>query len=280
MGQKHLQQRETLISAFETQIHQFFEQHRPEDSVLVLDSTGPSATRHYLVLRALGMARLHRLKAIHGFSGGAFAYFGYHAVKARALRMPIEKFYPSFDQIFRDCHHPHLFSPMQALGNMAIKRRSAFDPWTLDNVLQAIFSQDFLNQKLSTIDPKFIPYIGVKNHDLVANARELLSPDHQVRDLLLAVCRVPAFYGSPTPEQPYYDAAFSKGYKAALRNITASGSPALISTPWRQGAKGTSLYLNCFGHSKQKWAMFKDFSLLMLNLPNKSYQHDLEAAFS
>ncbi|WP_141731632.1 hypothetical protein [Oligoflexus tunisiensis] len=281
MGQKkHLDTREKLIAGFEQQIRTFFQRHRPEDSILILDSTGPSATRHYLFLRALGMDRLQRMKAVHGFSGGAFAYFGFQAVHQKALQMPIENFYPSFDRIFRRCHHRHLLSPVQAFGNMALKRRSAFPPQVLDNVLRSIFAEEFLNRKLSSLPRNFVPYIGIRNQDGVANAREILSDDHSVRDLLLAVCRVPAFYGSPTCEQPYFDAAFAKGYRTALHNMTASGTPALVSTPWREGYKGQSLYVNCFGHRHQKWSMFKDFTLLMLNLPNRNYQHDLEAAFA
>jgi hypothetical protein len=209
-----------------------------------------------------------------------FAYLGFHAVQNGDLRMPIEDFFPSFDRIFRNCHHPHFLSPVRALGNVTLKKRAAFDRQALENIQTSVFSKQYLDQKLANVDPRFIPYVGVRNQDAVANARVAFGPEGTLRDLLLAVIRVPAFYGPPTQNEPFYDAAFSKGYKAALRQFTATGAPTLISTPWREGYKGSALSINCFGHSHQKLSMLKDFTFLMLNVPNRSYQLDLEAAFT
>jgi hypothetical protein len=276
-----LANRERLVASFKSRIDAFFVQHHPEDTTLILDSTGPSATRHYLFLRALGMDRLHRMKAVYGFSGGAFAYLGFHAVHGDALAMPIEHFYRRFDKIFRQCHHPEWFSPAKALTRLGLQKGSPFKPVALERVLLGIFSEDFLNQPLHTLRTNFVPIVGVKGQDAVKNARELMSPEAAYRDLLMSVCRVPAFYGRPDASSPLFDAAFAKGYKKSLKELTRdSGGPVLVSTPWRDGDKGGTRYINCFGHNQQKLAMLRDFTLLMLNLPNKGYQQDLEVAFS
>jgi hypothetical protein len=67
----------SLQARVREEVENFLSKNRPEDSVLVLDSTGPIATRHYLVLSAIGRERLLRFREIHVFSGGAFAIFGY-----------------------------------------------------------------------------------------------------------------------------------------------------------------------------------------------------------
>ncbi|HYX32893.1 MAG TPA: hypothetical protein VE954_07245 [Oligoflexus sp.] len=246
----------------------------------MLDSTGPSATKHYLVLRAIGWDRLQRMQEIHGFSGGALAYFGFHAVQHEALAMPIADFFGSFDRIFRSCHHADRLSPLKAIHKLAIQRTSAFEREALAQVIESIFSRDYLDQDLSSIAANFTPYVGVKGQKELAHGCRVLPAGSRVRDLLMAACCVPAFYGKPSNIAPYFDAAFASGYKPKLSSLTRSSESTLVSTPWRSGLNQNTLFVNCFGHSYQKAAMFLDFGLLLFNVPNRTYEHDLVAAFA
>jgi hypothetical protein len=278
-ARRQSQRRERLLEDFQQQIEGFFATRRPEETRLVLDSTGPSATKHYLVLRAIGSERLQRMKEIHGFSGGALAYFGFQAVQQNALAMPIADFFGSFDKIFRSCHHADRLSPLRALHKIVLKKTSAFEHKALAQVIDSIFAPDFMNQRLDSLAPNFHPYLGVKGQKELAHGCRVLPPDSSIKDLLLAACRVPAFYGKPSNLTPFFDAAFAPGYKPTLSRLTKSSQATLVSTPWRAGWDRNTFSVNCFGHSYQKAAMFLDFGLLLLNLPNHTYEQDLAAAF-
>ena len=59
-----------LKGHIQAQVEAFFSDHRPGEAHLILDSIGPAITKHYLVLSAIGVKRLHQLREIHAFSGG------------------------------------------------------------------------------------------------------------------------------------------------------------------------------------------------------------------
>ncbi len=276
---KNMALRHRMKRGFSETIDSYFASQPHTSTRLILDSTGPSATKHYLFLQALGSQRLLEMPEIHAFSGGIFACLGFLAVHQGALRQSIEAFYPDFDREFRACHHSHTLSPLQALHRLGIKKQSAFDRDALERVIQHIFSARFLALPLSDVHPGLIPYVGVQGQKQVMDLRILRGATLTVRECLLSACQVPFFYGPPSAEAPYYDAAFSPGYRHRLRELRAQKQALLISTPWKEGRTGHMLAVNCFGHNYQKIAMFRDFACLLLNVPNRAYQYDLESAF-
>lgn len=95
-------------------VEDFFQLHWPESSILALDSTGTTATRHYVSSNAIGRDRLLKFKEIYSFSGGAFVLFGFLGLTSNSARLS----YPDLradhtEKAFRRFHHKR---PLAVLG--------------------------------------------------------------------------------------------------------------------------------------------------------------------
>lgn len=265
------------MSRFNEQISQFFSANAPESSTLVLDSTGPSVTKHYLVLSEIGHERLLRFKEVYGFSGGTFAYLGFLAVSEHKLAKPIHAYFETFERDFRRAHHSDTFSIVRGLLNFARRKTFGFGDASIQKTLELIFSQEFLQTPLSALHPQFKPYVTCNRTHTLVNARQVESM-RTVNDLLLESTRVPFFYGVEASHH-FYDAAFSPHYRKKLREFSDYPAQVLVSTPWRSGSRGSAVYVKCVEARDAKTAMFSDFIRIALNLPNKSFNRDLRKAF-
>lgn len=249
----------------------------PESSVLVMDSTGPSVTKHYEFLSILGKDRLSRFQRVESFSGGTFSLFGYLAVMSQATSHPVEFYFQNFEKKFRRAHHQSPVSIFTHMINLARHKSFNFGDQAIERTLRLIFSDDFLSTRISEIPDNFQPYLtDARNNKLVAS-REATGI-FTVHDLLLASTRVPFFYGIHTRHK-YFDAAFASNYREKVQSYRSSPTPVLISTPWKAGWKGNAYNVKCFDSSNPQREMLLDFVRLALNLPNTKYNRDLALAF-
>jgi hypothetical protein len=90
---------------------------------------------------------------------------------------------------------------------------------------------------------------------------------------------VPLVYGRSGGSDEFFDVVYTDGYLRALKAASLTGSPTLVSTPWRSGRKKNIQFVNCFPDRCKKLAMLKDFVYLMSNLPNCNWGDDIYAAF-
>ena len=270
------------------EVERFLQTHRPEDSVLVLDSTGPIATRHYLVLAAIGRERLLRFRELHAFSGGAFAIFGFLGLTSNnaKLRYP-ELRSADTEKLFRSYHHRRSLSVARVLWNL-VQRKSAFESnEPVRAMLAHIFRPEYMAQPFSAFPANAVLHLGQKGDPSIvplSNGPHCHTACESLRqrplaDAIIAAVTVPRVYGRKDGNDHFFDAVYAGGYAQALRKTSQSGMPTLVSTPWRSGAKGEVCFVNCFPVGNQKAEMFKDFSRLVLNLPNRGWGDDIYAAF-
>lgn len=270
------------------EVGKFLKDHSPEHSVLVLDSTGPTVTRHYMVLSALGRDNVLRFKEIHAFSGGAFAIFGFLGITAQRARMDVPGLRSAeTERALRRYHHQPRFSVARAWMNLA-RRRSAFgsnEPVAAG--LAHLFQADYLSQPFRGFAPNVVLHLGQRGSPSVVRLSN--GPKHDaacasLRDrslgaVIASAITVPMVYGRADSSDTFFDAVYTDGYRAALKASSSTGSPTLVSTPWRSGRKGSIQFVNCFPSRHQKLAMLKDFVYLMSNLPNRSWAEDIYASF-
>ena len=257
------------------QLEDFLKDRDLSQTHLVLDSTGPSLTKHYIALDAIGDERLSQFKKIHTFSGGTFAYFGYKAARRNQCRHPMSEYYKNLDRTMRSFHSVK-FPLFQQLIRYYRKNSLYQSLAPMEEVIRYVFPEDLLGQKCSQIDPSFTAYYGA-GKDLVE-----LSGEHRPKgidtifDIIRFSINIPFMYGT---ESSYHDPAFHRGYRKKLREIAHGKESALIVTPWRSGTKGNTLFLNPFQPANQKFVMGRDIFCLLANLPNPSYGKDLKAIF-
>jgi len=274
----------------QAEVDSFFARHEPRETCLVLDSTGPAATKHYLVLAAIGLERLRQLREIHAFSGGAFAYFGYHALSQGKTNYPLTALVEGHSEAaVRRFHHPSRLSPVRALSRLLLNKTAFGTTAPLINTLDFIFAPEHLDKRLSDFPSNLTIYLGAKGQQLpvAVSARTSSGPaadgrqlhDLTVRELVTLATTVPFVYGARDRSNEFFDAAFTPGYRRTLRALVRQEYPVLVSTPWRPDTRGRITYLNCYGHDHQKLRMSIDFARLLLNLPNRDWGEDIEAAF-
>lgn len=289
MTAHHLPKRmRSLQERVRGEVERFLAAHRPEDSVLVLDSTGPIATRHYLVLSAIGRERLLRFREIHAFSGGAFAVFGFLGLTANRAKLKLHELRSSeTERACRSFHHQRVLSVPRVLFNL-VRRRSAFESNApVRDMLSHIFQPDYMNQPFSNFPKNVVLHLGQKSTPTIVplSNGELCADECKplrhgpLAEAIVAAVTVPLVYGHTSGHDRFFDAVYAGGYTQALKQTSQSGCPTLVSTPWRSGAKGPVHFINCFPQGNQKVEMFKDFGRLVLNLPNRGWGDDIYAAF-
>jgi hypothetical protein len=271
-----------------TQVGEFLERNAPEDSVLVLDSTGPTATRHYLILNAIGRERLLRFREIHAFSGGAFGIFGFLGITSNNVKLtfPLLRAHET-ERAFRGYHHEGVLSVPRAIVNL-IRRKSVFaSNKPVHAMLDHIFRSEYLQQPFSRFPANVVIHLGRKGTPPIVKLSNGEQCDEDCRhlraapldDVIVSAVTVPLVYGKRDGEDAFFDAVYSGDYIPALKRTTASGRPTLVSTPWKSGRKENVTFINCFPSQRQKLEMAADFARLVLNLPNRGWGHDIYAAF-
>jgi hypothetical protein len=274
-----------------SEVEDFFETHRPEDVCLVLDSTGPSLTKHYIVLQAIGVDRLSRMGEIHAFSGGVWAYFGYLALIGSKSNHAYEAYGTrSVEAAMRRFHHPNALGPLRALYRLA-RRQSAFGgAQPIRDMLSYYFADDYLARKLDSFPPNLHLHLGLKRQadpleistDSVARAENpdiLPFREMSIRDIIVLAITVPFVYGMADHGDRYFDAAYTLGYVKTLKCLSSNRPATLVSTPWRKGRKAETIFVNCFDDGNPKVQMALDFTKLILNMPNRTFGHDIAGAF-
>lgn len=277
-----------LQTRVRSEVGEFLSRNRPEDSVLVLDSTGVAATRHYVLLSAIGRERLLRFKEIHVFSGGAFALFGFLGLTSSSAKLPFSEIRAAHtEKIFRQYHHQCATSVVRVMLNL-LRRRPAFasnEP--VYAMLEHIFSAEYAHQPFSCFPDNAIVHLGRKGQPPIvklSNGRLCDSACAHLRcarliDVIVSAVTVPMIYGRAKGQDRWFDPVYAGRYGRTLREIYSAGAPTLVSTPWKSGRQANVHFVNCFPSKRQKLAMAADFARLVLNLPNRGWGHDIYAAF-
>jgi len=279
-----------LKRRIDAQVEAFFELHRPEDVCLVLDSTGPSLTKHYLVLHAIGRERLARLREIHSFSGGVWAYFGFLALAGGKSNHSYEAYATRrVEGAMRRFHHPTAFGPLRALYRLACRKPAFGSAQPIHDMLNYYFAADFMAQRLEQFPHSVRLHIGMdgRPEPLEVSAAALAhgAPELRrfaqlsIREIIVLATTVPFVYGRDR-DDIYYDAAYAAGYVKALKRVSSSGRPTLVSTPWKTGRKDSITFVNCFASANPQFSMALDFARLILNIPNNAFGHDIVCAFA
>jgi hypothetical protein len=268
-------------------IADYFSAHRPANSTLLLDSTGPSFTRQYIVLNKIGLDRLFSFKEIHAFSGAVYALFGYIAFMTEKNVVSIDALcQPDAERVFRDQHHPGLLSGLRAVSKMLVGRPAFGSVAPLIASLEYIFG-DFVNQPFSAFPDNIYIYLAKSKEAplLVLSNNERCTPELQplrqapIKHIIAMSANVPMLYGGSQANVPYFDPVYTKQYVATLKKIGAAENPLLVSTPWRSGQKDNRYYLNCYPQGNPRWLMLGDLARLVGAQKNVCWSRDIYTAF-
>lgn len=276
-----------LRERVDREVAAFYELHAPAGSKLLLDSTGPSITRQYIVLSAIGLPRLREVGEVHAFSGSVYALFGFLAFASGNHRVSIDALCArGAERVFRDQHHAGRAPGLRALARLATGRPAFPSPEPVVRSLEYMFG-DFVERPFSAFGERVFVYLArARDEPLrVLSNNDRCSPDVQVlreapiKQVIALAANVPFVYGGRRGAIEYFDAVYARGYGDMLRAITATGGPTLISTPWREGRKDQRHFLKCYPEGHARWAMLKDFFALVGARPNRTWSHDIQAAF-
>lgn len=254
---------------------------------LLLDSTGPSFTRQYIVLNAIGLERLNAFGEIHAFSGSVYALFGFMAFSTGKNRISIDSLcHQDAEKVFRDQHHVGALSGLRSLAKLATGQSAFSSTAPLIASLDYMFG-DFVNRPFDSFGSNIHIYLAKTKEDplLVLSNNARCSPELQtlrtmpIKHIIAMAANVPFVYGGVRQGTPYFDPVYAKHYLATLKNISASHQKILISTPWRSGKKDNRHYLNCYPSGNAKWLMLKDFTRLVSGQRNVSWSRDIYTAF-
>jgi hypothetical protein len=265
-----------MSMTYRATIDKFFDEFRPEDSQLILDSTGPSLTRHYLALQAIGIDRLQKFQEVHTYSGGAFAYFGYTSILAKECRHPFEEYAMNLDAVMRAAHS----TKFGILGHLSafIKHSSIYNSLEpMDDILRYCFRPEHLALHTDHIPQQLNVYVASPEKIHQINSKSPQSNINSIFELLRYAVNVPRIY---EPNAAFIDSAFHKDYRHIFRRFSGlKQKPCLFVTPWKSGRKNNALFCNPFYPINQKRRMVLDFISLLSNIPNNTYSAELREAF-
>lgn len=261
--------------------------HAPEESILLLDSTGPSFTRQYIVLNAIGTPRLERFAEIHAFSGSVYALFGFMAFAAGKNLVSIDaSCSPAAEKLFRKQHHAGWFPGLRAMARL-VSGKPAFA--SVDPVIASLeyMFGDFVDLPFSHFGDNIHVYLakekGAPLLVLSNNGRcsaELVPLRRlPVKQVIAMAANVPMVYGGVRDGTPYFDPVYTDHYLPTLKQLTSGARHVLVSTPWRSGQKENRRYLNCYPSGNARWLMLQDFMRLVSGRRNVSWSRDIYAAF-
>ena len=274
---------QALKERIDIDVEAFFLHNTPEDSVLVLDSIGPAFTRHYLLLSAIGLDRLSRFKAVHAYSGGVFALFGFLGFTSGNAQLAYEDFLVAgTERKFREFHHPKSLGPMRVMYNLMRYKSAFLSTKPIIDSLEYIFKPEYLSRTLKSFPSNIRIHLGDKIKREIAVVKSDAIQDFgtaSIKDLIALATKVPFVYGDRTHSDRYFDAAFSKSYRKDLHETLATGRATLVSTPWKSGERGSIRYVKCVEHTNAKHKMLGDFTRLLLNLPIRDWGQDIAMAF-
>lgn len=261
--------------------------HAPEESCLLLDSTGPSFTRQYIVLNAIGVENLSRFGEIHAFSGSVYALFGFMAFATGRNRVSIESLcHEEAETVFRNQHHVGRFSGLRSISKLMVGKPAFSSVNPLVESLEYMFG-DFVDQPFSAFGSNIHVYLAKSKDEplLVLSNNERCSTELEklrqlpIKHIIAMAANVPIVYGGARAGTPYFDPVYTAHYVPTLKQITSTDRHTLISTPWRSGQKDNRRYLNCYPAGNARWLMLKDFTRLVSGQRNVSWSRDIYTAF-
>jgi hypothetical protein len=277
----------TLRKYVREESEMFFKENDPIESQLVLDGTGPSITRQYIVLNEIGAERLKTFQAIHAFSGGVYALIGYFAFSTNSNLASIEHLCTAdAEWAIRDHHHQGRFSGIRTLFRLATGKSAFLSPEPVIKSLEYILG-DFVERPFSVFPQNLRIYLALEpggsplclSNDDTCDPKVIFLRDWPIKKVIAMAVNVPFVYGGVHDKYPYFDAVYCAGYLDKLKSIGAHGIPTLTSTPWRSGRKGHSHFLKCFPKGNPRWQMLADFLRLIVGMRNKSWSADVYTAF-
>lgn len=269
-------------------VESFFSRHKPEASVLVIDSTGPLVTRQYQILDAVGIDRLLRMKEVHAFSGGNFVFFVYLGLMRGAGRIaPLDIGNRENEVRFRRFHHALPFSVPRVLWNLA-RRRSAFDSaQPVYSSLQYILVDRYIHGRFQELPRNVHMHLSdrktgrsvVLSHSSIEDGSMAALADVPLSEIVAMSVAVPFLYGAKGTRGSHFDPVFASDHLLHLKRLCGSGAPTLVSTPWRSGMKGSIQFVQCTVAGNPKLILTRDLVKMFLNMKNINWCHDVNAAF-
>jgi hypothetical protein len=269
-----------------TAVEQFFSHAEPEASVLVIDSCGPVVTSQFQILDAIGLERLSRMKEVHAFSGGAFALFVFLGLASGAGRICATQLATrDSERRFRAFHHPGVVPIASVILNL-LKGRTIFGSakpvhdslryMLEDEFLDATFERMPTNLRLHLDDRRAGRSVELSRTTLDTPERELLA-NMTMRDIISLCVNIPHVYGGR--DGLYGDPAYARDHRNYIKTICSSGSPTLVSTPWRTGTKDAITFVKCTASRYPKAALMLDMARMIFNARNRDWQRYASAAF-
>ncbi len=269
-------------------VERFFADTAPEESVLVVDSCGPIITSQFQILHAIGFDRLARMKAVHAFSGGAFALFVYLGLTSGQGRLsPAQLATPENERRFRKFHHPDAAPVARVLLNLLTGRPVFESARPVHDSLRYILCDDFVNADFARMPVNVRlhlcdKYVGksVEVSHASLNTPELASLAGLPMHDLIALCvSIPRVYGTAGRDARYGDPIYARDHRNYIKAICANGSHTLVSTPWRTGSKDLMRFVKCTAAQHPKIALMADMARMVFNIRNPDWQRYASAAF-
>lgn len=269
-------------------VEAFFSRHRPEESVLVIDSTGPLVTRQYQILDAVGLDRLLRLKEIHAFSGGNYVFFVYLGMMQGAGKIScLDLGSRENERRARMLHHVLPLSVPRVLWKL-VRGKPAFDSvqpvysWT-DFILHDRFTHGRFNDLPANVhmhlsDAATRKSVVLSRRTLADGSMAALA-DVPLREIVAMSVAVPFIYGCKGTRGSHFDPVYATDHLLHIRRVCSSGAPTLVSTPWRSGMKGEIQFVQCTVAGNPKLILLRDLVKMFLNLRNMNWCYDVHAAF-
>jgi hypothetical protein len=278
-----------MSRALRSEVEAFFTQHTPEESVLVIDSTGPQVTRQYQILDAVGCDRLLRMKAIHGFSGGNFVLFVYLGLMLGAGKIScLDLGSRENERRFRRFHHALPFSVPRALLNL-LRRKPAFESaQPVYSSLEYTLQPSYIHGRFHDLPANLHMHLGeratgksaVLSHHTIADGTMAALADLPLSEIVAMSVALPLIYGSKGTAGTYFDPIYANDHARHVKRVCSSGAPTLVSTPWRSGSKGRIHFVRCTVPGNPKLILTRDLVKMFLNVRNMNWCYDVHAAFA
>ena len=269
-------------------VERFFAGTTPEESVLVVDSCGPVITSQFQILQAIGFDRLSRMKAVHAFSGGAFALFVYLGLCSRQGRLsPVQLATSENERRFREFHHPCAAPITRVLRNLLTGGTVFESTRPVHDSLRYILNDDFIDASFARMPTNLHLHLWDKHADKsVEMSHATLAATGLVslaalpmRDVISLCVSIPRVYGAAGRDARYGDPIYAQDHRDYIKAICTSGAHTLVSTPWRTGAKDRIRFVKCTAARYPKFALMADMVRMVFNIRNPDWQRYASAAF-
>lgn len=252
-----------------------------EESTLTLDGTGVNGHVQFLILKALGLDYVRRLRRVNLISGSAYTYCAFVAIESGEVPDFADRM-ASWDTNNRKVWHQASFwQSLRRLPAVLLGRSAFFSNTCLEKMMRGTASDAVAEKRLGELPANATIWLYSQTEKQLL-ALHATSEFKAVEMATLARCfaAIPRIYSPATLlGHTVIDPVFSPVYKQLRQQLRAEATNHLIGNVLTERQTSNTIWVRPHAFGSSKRILVEDFARMILNLRNPRIHAAFEAAY-